>query len=970
MHLLCWLVLIKTAAFAQAPGWAVNPAAFTNSMNMTAQVHLDGAEENGGDNLLAAFVGNEVRGVASPQIIGGKAYYFLTMYSNTYVGETMHFQVYLSSPNTVHIALEEFAFLKNTQEGGYPTGYPINISPDNDFPISLLPRMPDSTLTVYPFQGIELDSLLVTQDNDPVSWTKVNGTHLTATIGTGNMLSITLFDPMWTGTDSVEVTATETGTPNSYSASQYLHFTVQENYDAPVFGNFPFQYVQGNLPPPSGDLNEYLGFDGPCLDYHYELLLPQGDQAMPNWVQPGGNSGSMSMVVEVGFGGQPFTGLSHRLAGYVGGDIVGVADPILIQGKALYFLTLSNINEGEIIFRFYDSGHNYLYQKPRGIDFEAAASIGDVVSPFNIDLAPVAVSISLSGEWASVIVDSNWVGQQQVRFFAEDCKYVDKADSTDVFFVFNQCSEQTVSLPVGEGLCFQADAIVGDVKWYRDGNEVDTGYFLSAFETGAYQYEGLTPNDCPDIKSCPVLVTGVAGHPIPTGTSPPLPSMWPSPPFCGPVSFTDITIDDTPPTASCKDYTVDLDSNGAALLQLTDMDNGSFTSCGEAGISLSVNTFSCNDVGMNMVVLTIEDAAGRKDSCTAMVTVEDNILPTVLCRDSVFQVSPDGSLSILPSDVLQGSSDNCGPVSIIGVSPNTFDCGQRGNHSVALTVEDSNGNTNTCTSIVTVDDSLFPCCPPTNIVYVNENTADDDDGSDWDNAFATLDRAFELASRCPIITEVWVAGGTYFPTSGTDRTVSFHLQNGVAVNGGFSGTETVFADRDVVANETVLSGDIGTLGDSTGNSYHVVSNIGGGINSTAILDGFSVSGRYADGIGNDEKGGGIINRNTSPTIRHCTLLNNFASEQGGGIYNYYASPNVDSCRFVSNWAKTGGGSYNSICPGGGFDGCTFHGNSASMTGGAMLNSSVNFTVTNSLFIENTASGDGGPLPISVRRLLS
>ncbi len=45
---------------------------------------------------------------------------------------------------------------------------------------------------------------------------------------------------------------------------------------------------------------------------------------------------------------------------------------------------------------------------------------------------------------------------------------------------------------------------------------------------------------------------------------------------------------------------------------------------------------------------------------------------------------------------------------------------------------------------------------------------------------------------------------------GTDRTISFELKNGVAIYGGFAGTETLRTQRNPATNVTVLSGDIGS----------------------------------------------------------------------------------------------------------------------------------------------------------------
>jgi len=68
--------------------------------------------------------------------------------------------------------------------------------------------------------------------------------------------------------------------------------------------------------------------------------------------------------------------------------------------------------------------------------------------------------------------------------------------------------------------------------------------------------------------------------------------------------------------------------------------------------------------------------------------------------------------------------------------------------------------------------------------------------------------------------EIWVKAGTYKPTSGIDRSATFTLKNGVAIYGGFAGTENMLSQRDPVDPDiTTLSGDIGTAGDASDNSW-------------------------------------------------------------------------------------------------------------------------------------------------------
>lgn len=159
--------------------------------------------------------------------------------------------------------------------------------------------------------------------------------------------------------------------------------------------------------------------------------------------------------------------------------------------------------------------------------------------------------------------------------------------------------------------------------------------------------------------------------------------------------------------------------------------------------------------------------------------------------------------------------------------------------------------------------------------------------------------------RCRAI-EIWVAAGTYFPDEGPgipndDRSVAFVMKNGVEILGGFpaAGSPSL-AQRNWTANPTILSGDIGTVGNDLDNSYHVILNTENNLNATAILDGFTITGGRADWVsGQNYRGGGMHNYASSPSIRNCVFTENYAYT-GGGMYNYDASVTVNNCSFLDN----------------------------------------------------------------------
>ncbi|WP_457618396.1 FG-GAP-like repeat-containing protein, partial [Lutibacter sp.] len=165
-------------------------------------------------------------------------------------------------------------------------------------------------------------------------------------------------------------------------------------------------------------------------------------------------------------------------------------------------------------------------------------------------------------------------------------------------------------------------------------------------------------------------------------------------------------VDNNPPTALCQDITVQLDSTGNVSIQASDIDNGSTDNGVIVSTTVSPSTFNCTNIGPNTVTLTVTDDAGLTDTCTAIVTVEDNIAPTAICQDIIVQLDASGNVSIQASDIDNGSTDNCNVN--LSLSQTTFNCSNIGSNIVTLTVTDDSGNQSTCQATVTVQDGINP----------------------------------------------------------------------------------------------------------------------------------------------------------------------------------------------------------------------------------------------------------------------
>ncbi|GHU60371.1 hypothetical protein FACS1894121_0200 [Bacteroidia bacterium] len=130
----------------------------------------------------------------------------------------------------------------------------------------------------------------------------------------------------------------------------------------------------------------------------------------------------------------------------------------------------------------------------------------------------------------------------------------------------------------------------------------------------------------------------------------------------------------------------------------------------------------------------------------------------------------------------------------------------------------------------------------------------DASGINWKNAcsLSVALNSVNSANFDQSIKQIWVAAGTYTPQHAPDgsttdkRDRAFVLEQNVKMYGGFEGWEQTLAERgtkcpDASPCVSILSGNLG----KDTNAYHVF--VGMGLDSTSLLDGFTVSGGKADG---------------------------------------------------------------------------------------------------------------------------
>lgn len=215
--------------------------------------------------------------------------------------------------------------------------------------------------------------------------------------------------------------------------------------------------------------------------------------------------------------------------------------------------------------------------------------------------------------------------------------------------------------------------------------------------------------------------------------------------------------------------------------------------------------------------------------------------------------------------------------------------------------------------------------------YVKAGAVAGGNGNDWLHAYQTIQQALAAVATgqsTPTnpnddVSQVWVASGVYEPAS---RLAPIALVNKVAIYGGFAGVETKLGQRNVnpFANGCIITGDLS--GDDTGVSRvdfldtpgtsiencPAVVTAGASIDSTAVLDGFMITGAYSLSTDTNNSKGGLYVLG-SPTIQNCLFTGNGSRFKGAGVFVDSAGGQAPckavfrKCVFAGNVANAGGG---------------------------------------------------------------
>lgn len=201
--------------------------------------------------------------------------------------------------------------------------------------------------------------------------------------------------------------------------------------------------------------------------------------------------------------------------------------------------------------------------------------------------------------------------------------------------------------------------------------------------------------------------------------------------------------------------------------------------------------------------------------------------------------------------------------------------------------------------------------------YVKCDGSNMNDGLSWSSPFLTVDHALSSSTSGD---SIWVCSGYYHSNE-----FDFRLMPGMALYGGFQGTEESLEDRPQALLPTVIDRNqktaimnYGTIeGISLINGYGMGSS--GGIMNYGTLERCSVSKCASSDYHNPGYGAGVYNKSSGKMYR-CRIYDNESSAQGTGVFNVGY---MENCLVYNNAPQNNNGSlYNA----GTVMNCTVYGN--------------------------------------------
>lgn len=458
MVIVFWL--FANRSFCQAPSWtAPDGPSFAYAADVTALLYVDGQLSNNPLDSIAYFHNGQLLGLSATFEVNDTLYFFIPVFSNKALGDTLEAKVYSSVHDGVFAASQKIVFRHLESYGSVTNPLIIEVYNDGDFPIALNTFPEQETFQGTTFDTLFLSEILIQRDSDIVDWSFIPNPDLFVQL-LGDTLII-LPDPNFFGATSLSIGVVER-TANAYSASTTISLYVRQGYAPPNWIGPLEQHYEPGETPVAIDLNGQLDHGGgDCLEFQIypriDTMIPP--EPYPGWVAGGDNlAQGVTLVLKAGYTPDYiFENPGDSMAVFIDGELRAVASPTLSGGEWVYFLLVRHTAiRADMKVSFYSETHGRLFELPYNLPFVTNTELGNTDEPYLVDFAPLSLSVSEDGMLSSTLQLDTFKGIVYYDIIARDCDNPENlADTTSAFICYYTDTD-------GDGICDLEDIAVND----------------------------------------------------------------------------------------------------------------------------------------------------------------------------------------------------------------------------------------------------------------------------------------------------------------------------------------------------------------------------------------------------------------------------------------------------------------------------------------------------------------------------
>ena len=408
------------------PDWSVNPANFSNTMTMTAQLVIFEEASTDSNDIVGAFVGEECRGIEQPTYFPGNGTYVisLTIYSNT-SGETVTFKAFDFSDNQIYDVDTTITFIPDANIGTALSPIILRAIVEKDISIPLNEGWTWFSMNISN-DDMSLNNvltILTPAEGDLIKNQTAFATYYNSTGWWGNLTEISckeMYMIKLSSMDTLKFTGLEcdiTSIPlnEGWTWIGYLPQMVISISDAlqslttsegDLIKNQTAFAIYYNSTGWWGNINNMTPFDG------YKIKLTSSDTLIypetagsvimdlvksidnkeeigifpPSWsVIPASYSNTMTMTAQLNVNGEISTDIEDIVGVFVGEECRGAGQPIFFSGNETYVIPLtiySNTSGETLTFKAWDNSASQIFNINETFVFQSDANEGTALQPF------------------------------------------------------------------------------------------------------------------------------------------------------------------------------------------------------------------------------------------------------------------------------------------------------------------------------------------------------------------------------------------------------------------------------------------------------------------------------------------------------------------------------------------------------------------------------------------------------------